>query len=48
MKLSQKKTDLAYEKIEIEENKILLFVQKFWRFSKFYGEYLGSLHSKKK
>ncbi|WP_319421668.1 hypothetical protein [Pleurocapsa sp. FMAR1] len=48
MNPSKNKPDLVYEKIEIEENKIILFCQKFWQFSKFYGEYLGSLHSKKK
>ena len=46
MKLSQKKTDLTYEKIEIEKNKIFSFLVKFWQFSKFHGAYLASLHSK--
>ena len=31
--------------IEFEEHKILVFIAKFWRFSKFYGKYLGSMHS---
>ena len=48
MNLSQEEQNLAYKKIEIEQNKMLLFLQKFWQFSKFYGEYLGSLHSKNK
>ncbi len=48
MKFSERKPDLVYEKIEIEENKIILFCQKFWQFSKFYGNYLASLHSKNK
>lgn len=34
-------------KIEIVENKALLFLKKFWQFSFFYGDYLGSLHSRK-
>ncbi len=48
MKLSKGNPDLAYEKIEIEENKIIVFLQNFWQFSKFYGQYLASLHSKDK
>ncbi|MBE9046637.1 hypothetical protein IQ255_19870 [Pleurocapsales cyanobacterium LEGE 10410] len=48
MKLSQEELDLAYKPIEIEQNKILLFWQKFWQFSNFYGEYLASLHCKKR
>lgn len=45
MKLSKEEPNFAHSEIEIEQNKILLFLQKFWRFSKFYGEYLASLHS---
>lgn len=48
MKLTKQGQNLAYDKIEIEDNKILLFLQRFWQFSKFYGEYLASLHSQKK
>ena len=48
MKFSERKPDLMYEKIEIEENKIIIFLQRFWQFSKFYGDYLANLHSKKK
>ncbi len=48
MSLSKNKSSLAYEKIEIQENKIILVCQNFWQFSKFYGKYLGSLHSKNK
>lgn len=48
MKFSERKPDLVYEKIEIKENKIIVFLQNFWQFSKFYGNYLGSLHSKNK
>lgn len=48
MNLSKNKPSLAYEQIEIQENKIILFCQKFWRFSEFYGRHLGSLHSKNK
>ena len=35
------------DKIEIVKNKTLLFLKKFWHFSLFYGDYLGSLHSRK-
>ncbi len=35
-------------RVEIAENKILLAIKKFWQFSLFYGDYLGSLHSHKK
>ncbi len=34
-------------KIEIVENKALLFLRKFWQFSLFYGDYIGNLHSRK-
>lgn len=46
MNFSKDKPNLATQKIEIEENKILEFFKKFWRFSNFYGEYLASLCSK--
>ncbi|MEM7761298.1 MAG: hypothetical protein AAF298_24690 [Cyanobacteria bacterium P01_A01_bin.40] len=34
-------------KIEFEENKVMLGLKKFWQFSLFYGDYLASLHAKK-
>ncbi|MEM8830732.1 MAG: hypothetical protein AAGE96_15430 [Cyanobacteria bacterium P01_G01_bin.19] len=34
-------------KVEFEENKMLLWLEKFWQFSLFYGNYLGSLHARK-
>ena len=34
-------------KIELAENKVLLWLKEFWQFSLFYGDYLASLHSKK-
>ena len=45
MNTKRVKADIANSKIEFEENKTVLFIQKFWQFSKFYGNYLGSLHS---
>ncbi len=48
MKLSKENPDLADKRIEIKENKIIVFLQSFWQFSKFYGNYLASLHSKNK
>ena len=44
MKTSKNILDVAQKKIEIRENKILLFIQKFWDFSNFYGEYRASIH----
>ena len=34
-------------KIEIIENKALLYLRNFWKFSLFYGDYLANLHSRK-
>ena len=48
MKLTQEEASRAYEKIEIEQNKIISVLQKFWQFSKFYGNYIASPYSKKK
>ncbi len=30
------------------DRKVWLWCQKFWQFSRFYGDYLAGLHSKKK
>ena len=48
IKISKENIQNPDRKTEVEENKMVLFLQKFWEFSLFYGEYLGSLHSKKK
>ena len=48
MRLSSEPKDFKHKNIEIEQNQILIFLQNFWKFSKFYGEYLASLHSKNK
>ena len=45
MNANRKKANLANSRIEFEENKTFAFIQKFWQFSKFYGSYLGSMHS---
>lgn len=34
-------------KIEFKENKVLLWLEKIWQSSLFYGNYIGSLHSRK-
>lgn len=46
MKKESTKQESIGEKLEFEENKFLLFIDKFWQFSKFYGEYLATMHSK--
>ena len=38
-------TNITDNKVDIIENKLLLWIKKFWQFSLFYGDYLGSLHS---
>lgn len=45
MSINRVNQELATEKLEFESDKILEFVKKFWQFSKFYGEYLASMHS---
>jgi len=40
-------SNIENNRIEFEENKFLLWVEKFWRFCLFYGDYLASLHAKK-
>ena len=45
MNTDRVKADIANSKIEFEENQTVMFIQKFWQFSKFYGKYLGSMHS---
>ena len=45
MNTDRGKTNVANSKLEFEENKTIMFIQKFWQFSKFYGKYLGSMHS---
>lgn len=44
MKINNSKSDLAQQNIEFEENKFLLFLQKFWKFSNFYGEYRAKIY----
>jgi hypothetical protein len=41
-------SDINNNQVEFVENKLLLWLNKFWRFSFFYGDYLASLHSRKK
>ncbi len=41
-------SNTAENKVVYHDNKVLLWFQKFWQFSLFYGDYLASLHSKKK
>lgn len=43
-----KDSSINDNKIEFVENKIFLWLNKFWQFSLFYGDYLASLHSQKK
>lgn len=45
MSINRAKQELVDEKIEFESDKILELIKKFWRFSRFYGEYLGSMHT---
>ena len=40
--------EITTNKISYNRNKLWLWVKKFWEFSLFYGQYLGSLHSQKK
>ena len=40
-------SNIENNSIEFEENKVMLWIEKFWQFSLFYGDYLASLHSKK-
>ena len=40
--------NIADNKVEFEENKILLWLSNFWQFSLFYGDYIASLHAKKR
>ncbi len=35
------------DNIEFKENKVMLWLNNFWQFSLFYGDYLANLHSKK-
>jgi hypothetical protein len=44
MNYSEDRINLANQKIEIRENKILVWLRKFWEFSNFYGEYRASVH----
>jgi hypothetical protein len=44
MKINNIEPNLANSKIEFEENKILLFIKRFWKFSNFYGEYRARIH----
>lgn len=46
MKKESTKQESIGEKLEFEENKFMLFIDKFCQFSKFYGEYLATMHSK--
>jgi hypothetical protein len=46
MNHSEDRINLAEEKIEIRESKILVWLRKFWEFSNFYGEYRASIHFK--
>lgn len=43
-----KPLNITNHEIGKTESKIWLGLKKFWQFSLFYGDYLGSLHSKKK
>ena len=40
-------SNIDNNKIEIIENKALLYLKDFWKFSLFYGDYIASLHSRK-
>ncbi|VEP12442.1 hypothetical protein H1P_150006 [Hyella patelloides LEGE 07179] len=48
MKTLRQENSFASQKIEIEQDKIFVFVKIFWIFSKYYGGYIASLHSKRK
>ena len=48
MKTSAKRTKTYYKNIEIKQDNVLILLRNFWKFSKFYGEYLANLHSKNK
>lgn len=41
-------SDIDNEKIELVENKLISWLNNFWQFSLFYGNYLAGLHSQKK
>ncbi|WP_319421253.1 hypothetical protein [Pleurocapsa sp. FMAR1] len=47
-KSNTKLSNIAENKVVYDDNKVRLWFQKFWQFSLFYGDYLGSLHSNKK
>ena len=48
MKIFIKRTDIEYKNIKIKQDNVLILLRNFWKFSKFYGEYLANLHSKNK
>ena len=41
------RSNVESSRIEFEENKVIQWLEKFWRFSLFYGDRLASLHAKK-
>ena len=41
-------SSVANSQFSTINQKVGLFVKKFWKFSLFYGDYLASLHSKKR
>ncbi len=47
-KSNTKLSNTAENKVVYHDNKVMSWFQKFWQFSLFYGNYLVSLHSKKK
>ena len=47
-KSNLKPYNLTNNKVSYTENRVWLWLKKFWEFSLFYGDYLASLHSQKK
>lgn len=45
MKIKRTKPEITNSKLEFKQNRMLSFIVKFWQFSEFYGNYLGSMHS---
>jgi len=41
-------SDLKNDQVEYVDNKVLLWLQNFWKFSLFYGSYLSNLHCRRK
>ena len=48
MGIYRAKQEFSEQKIEFESNKTLLLIEKFWQFSRFYGDYLATMSSSSK